>query len=50
VEAAEGFLHAFSGWLMFAVAMVMVFGVQRAVSRLRPAMRPGTALPQASGV
>ncbi len=36
-EAAEGFLHAFSGWLMFIVALLIVFGVQRILNALRPA-------------
>jgi len=34
-QAAEGFLHAFSGWLMFAVAIAMVYGVQRTVVAVR---------------
>src|SRR5262245_1071220 len=28
-EAAEGFFHTFSGWMLFVVAFVMLFGVQR---------------------
>lgn len=40
-QAAEGFLHAFSGWLMFAVAIVMVFGIQRALSAMSPMETPG---------
>ena len=35
-RAAEGFLHAFSGWLTFAVAIVIVFGVQRVLATLCP--------------
>ena len=35
-KAAEGFLHAFSGWLVFAAALAMVFGVQRCLTSLRP--------------
>ncbi|WP_447977156.1 exosortase A [Candidatus Nitrospira bockiana] len=33
-EAAQGFYHDFSGWLVFVVACVMLFGVARLVSRL----------------
>ena len=28
-EVAEGFFHTFSGWMLFVVAFVMLFGVQR---------------------
>jgi exosortase len=31
-EAAEGFFHTFSGWLLFVVAFLMLFLVQRALS------------------
>jgi exosortase/archaeosortase family protein len=41
-EAARGFFHTFSGWLMFVVAFVLLAGVQRLVSRLRS---PAVALP-----
>jgi exosortase len=40
-RAAEGFLHAFSGWLMFAVAIVIVFGVQRGLAAISPADAAG---------
>lgn len=36
-QAAEGFFHAFSGWLMFVVALLLVFAVQRTVVAFRPA-------------
>jgi exosortase len=29
IEAAEGFLHGFSGWLVFAVAILMLLGLAR---------------------
>lgn len=29
---AEGFFHAFSGWLIFVVALIMLFAVHRAIS------------------
>ena len=30
-QAAEGFFHSFSGWLVFLVAFVMLFAVGRAL-------------------
>jgi exosortase len=44
VEAAEGFLHAFSGWLVFALAMMMLIGLQRLVAAVRPTIGSGAAL------
>jgi exosortase len=35
-EAAQGFFHEFSGWLVFVVAFVMLFAVQRAIAWLAP--------------
>ena len=35
-EAAEGFFHTFSGWLVFAVAFVLMFLVTRLLLRLLP--------------
>jgi exosortase len=31
-EKAEGFFHTFSGWLIFVVALVLLFGVHRLIS------------------
>ena len=31
-DKAEGFFHTFSGWLIFVVALVMLFAVHRAIS------------------
>jgi len=31
-EKAEGFFHSFSGWLIFVVALIMLFAVHRAIS------------------
>ena len=33
-EAAQGFFHTFSGWLVFVVAFVLLFGVQRLIARV----------------
>jgi len=40
-EAAEGFFHTFSGWMLFVVAFVMLFAIQRLLDRTIPASRPG---------
>ena len=33
-DKAEGFFHAFSGWLIFVVALIMFFAVHRAITLL----------------
>jgi exosortase len=42
-EAAEGFFHTFSGWLVFVVALFVLMGVQRMLHRLSPG-RPSLPL------
>jgi exosortase len=37
--AAEGFLHEFSGWVMFVLAFLMMLALQRIIVRLAPADR-----------
>jgi exosortase len=38
-EAAQGFLHEFSGWMVFVVAFVMLLGVQKLLAWLLPPKR-----------
>lgn len=47
-EAAEGFFHAFSGWIVFAVAFAALMVVQRVALRIeerRPTSPPATPRP-----
>lgn len=39
-EAAQGFFHTFSGWLVFVVAFVLLFAVQRLISLVGPRRPP----------
>jgi exosortase len=34
-EKAEGFFHAFSGWLIFVVSLLMLYVVHRAINLFR---------------
>ncbi|HEU5257793.1 MAG TPA: exosortase A [Vicinamibacterales bacterium] len=40
-QAAEGFFHTFSGWMLFLVAFVMLFGIQKLLGVGTPATGPG---------
>jgi exosortase len=42
--AAEGFMHEFSGWVVFVLAFVLMMAVQRIIARLVPARVPPPAL------
>jgi exosortase len=39
-QAAEGFFHTFSGWLVFVAAFLMLFVLVRALARLWPIAQP----------
>jgi exosortase/archaeosortase family protein len=42
-EKAEGFFHTFSGWLIFVVALVLLFGVHQLICLIwksKPEVQP----------
>jgi len=42
-EKAEGFFHAFSGWLIFVVSLIMLFAVHRVINwiwKIQPETKP----------
>lgn len=42
-EAAEGFFHSFSGWLVFIVAFILLFALHRVLLLFKPADRNASA-------
>jgi exosortase len=46
--AAEGFLHEFSGWLVFAAAFALTLGLQRVIARVVPPALPVTETAEAA--
>jgi exosortase len=48
-EAAEGFLHGFSGWMVFVAALALLFGLREVVQRLLPDSPAGSGI-HATGV
>jgi exosortase len=42
-EAAEGFFHDFSGWLIFVLSLLMLFGLQGLISVVRKWRKPKEA-------
>jgi exosortase len=42
--AAEGFLHTFSGWLLFVVAFIGLVAVERMLARLHPRSSPASGV------
>jgi exosortase len=56
-QAAEGFFHEFSGWVVFVVAFAMMLAIQGVIVRLAPKAktpgsldRPASAAPRAGGL
>jgi exosortase A len=45
-EAAQGFFHEFSGWVIFVVSLIMVFLIHRAVLALAPPVRAQAPAPR----
>ena len=44
-EAAEGFFHEFSGWIVFLFAFAMILIIQRIIAKFAP-KRPGAVSPE----
>jgi exosortase/archaeosortase family protein len=44
-EAAEGFLHTFSGWLVFVSALALLFVLREVMARVSPDPDLAAALP-----
>ena len=39
-DKAQGFFHTFSGWLIFVVSLIMLFGLHQIIVRLSPEKQP----------
>jgi hypothetical protein len=51
-EAADGFFHEFSGWIVFLFAFVMILIVQRIITKFAPRPFTGSGMsgvPQEGG-
>jgi exosortase len=46
--AAEGFFHEFSGWVVFMVAFLLMFALQRVIVRLSPPRQDAASMPAAA--
>ncbi len=44
-EAAQGFLHGFSGWLVFVVALALLFALREVINRITPDSQLAPGLP-----
>jgi hypothetical protein len=40
-EVADGFFHSFSGWAIYIVAFILLFGIGIILDRFRPAQAEG---------
>jgi hypothetical protein len=40
-EVADGFFHSFSGWAIYIVAFILLFGIGMILDRFRPAQSEG---------
>jgi len=48
-EAAQGFYHSFAGWMVFAVAFVLLLGVGTLLGKVPDDLGRGRTMPAASG-
>lgn len=43
-QVADGFFHSFSGWAIYIVAFLLLFGVGWILDRFKPATKPSTSI------